>query len=110
MTTSARLAPGAPFVTELLAIGLVILTIPPLVIFATDLPNRGVMRAARHRAQQASGDRLVDEDREARRQRIREDRSTIHVTVPRVGCAIVFQLVTLTVIAVVGRRVFALRL
>jgi len=109
MTTAARTA-RIPAMTKLLGIGLVILTVLPLVIFATDLPNRVFMRAARQRAQQSAGVRNAEEDREGRRQRIREQRAKIHVTPARVAYAIVFQLVMLTVIAAVGHRLFALRL
>ena len=108
--TSARVQARTPAMTKLLAIGLIILAVLPLVIFATDLPNRSFMRAARQRAQQGSGRRNEDENREARRQRIRESRSKIQVSVPRVAYAIVFQLVMLTAIAAVGRRLFSLRL
>jgi hypothetical protein len=96
--------------TKLLAIGLVILTVLPLVIFATDLPNRTFMRTARQRAQQGSGAPQEDANREVRRQRVRAQRAKIHVNPLGIASAIVFQLVMLTVIAAVGWRLFALRL
>jgi hypothetical protein len=99
-----------PAMTKLLAIGLVILTVLPLVIFATDLPNRAFMRAARQGAQQRAGVRHADENPELRRQRVRELRARIHVEPVRAAFAIVFQLVMLTIIAVLGRRLFSLRL
>lgn len=110
MTTSARMPTRTPIMTKLLAIGLVILTVLPLLIFATDLTNRNVLRNARHRAQQAAGERRPEENREVRRLRVREMRSKIHVNPLGIATAIVFQLVMLTVIAAVGWRLFSLRL
>ena len=107
MTSPAR----TPFMTKILAIGLVILTVLPLIIFATDLPNRMFMRNARQRAVVAgvrtSG---ADENREVRRQRVRQQRSKIHVNPLGIAYAIVFQLAMLAVIAAVGLRLFSLRL
>ena len=95
--------------TRILAIGLVILAVLPLIVFATDLTNRGVMRTARQRAQQV-GARTGDENREVRRQRVREQRAKIHVNPLGIATAMLFQLGMLTVIAAIGWRLFALRL
>jgi hypothetical protein len=110
MTSPARTSARTPAMTKLLAVGLVILTVLPLLIFATDLPNRSFMRAARQRAQQGSNRPNEDANREVRRERIRKERAKIQVNPARIAYAIVFQLVMLTVIAVVGRRLFSLRL
>ena len=96
--------------TKLLAIGLVILAVLPLLVFATDLPNRSFMRNARQRAQQGSGRPAEDANREVRRQRIREQRAKIHVNPLGIATAMLFQLGMLTVIAAIGWRLFALRL
>ena len=95
--------------TKLLAMGLVILAVLPLIVFATDLTNRGVMRTARQRAQQV-GAETGEENREARRQRVREQRAKIHVNPLGIATAMLFQLGMLTVIAAIGWRLFALRL
>ena len=108
--TPARASARSPLMTKILAVGLVILTVLPLLVFATDLPNRSFMRNARQRAQQGSRRPTEDANREVRRQRIREQRARIHVEPARVGYAVVFQLLMLTAIAAVGRRLFSLRL
>jgi hypothetical protein len=107
---SARPPARTPVMTKLLAIGLVILAVLPLVIFATDLPNRSFMRAARQRAQQGSTRPNEDVNREVRRLRVRAQRAKLHVNPLGVASAIVFQLVMLIVIAGVGRQLFSLRL
>lgn len=110
MTSPTRAPARTPAMTKLLAVGLVILAVLPLLIFATDLPNRSFMRNARQRAQQGSGRPAEDANREVRRERIRERRAKIRVEPARVAYAVAFQLVMLTAIAAVGRRLFSLRL
>jgi hypothetical protein len=96
--------------TRLLAIALVIVTLLPILIFATDLTNRRVLQATRERALQRASVRPRPESQDARRGRIRARRASIHPTVPTVAMSMAFQLVMLAVIAVVGKRLFALRL
>lgn len=110
MTSTARLPARTSVMTKLLAVGLMILTVLPLLIFATDLPNRGFMRNARQRVQQQAGAPRREVDREVRRQRISEERAKVRVNPGRFSYAIVFQLVMLVALAVVGRRLFSLRL
>lgn len=96
--------------TRLLAIGLVVVTVLPILIFATDFTNSRALQSARGRALKQAGVRLAPESDDARRERIRVRRASIHPTASTVATSMAFQLVMLIVIAVVGRRLFALRL
>jgi hypothetical protein len=96
--------------TRLLAIALVIVTILPILIFATDFTNSRVLRDARGRALQRAGVSVSPESQDARRERIRTRRASIHPTAWTVAEAMMFQLVMLTAIAVLGKRLFKLRL
>ena len=96
--------------SRLLAIALVIVAVLPILVFAADLTNRPLVQAGRERALQRAGVRPAQESQDVRRERIRVRRASIRPTVPSVAMSVVFQLVMLTAIAVVGRRLFALRL
>jgi hypothetical protein len=101
---------SSPLMTRLLAIALVIVTLLPVLVFATDFTNSRALQSARERTVPRTGIRRDRGSPEARRLSIRARRATIHPTAPSVAMAFGFQLVMLTVLAVVGRRLFALRL
>jgi hypothetical protein len=110
VTARAPVPTRSALMTRLLAIALVIVTALPILVFATDFTNSRVLRAARQAAAPRARARPVTETPDARRERIRVRRAGNHPTVPGVAMAIAFQLVMLTAIAVVGRRIFVLRL
>ena len=96
--------------TRLLAIALVIVTVLPILIFATDFTNSRQLQAVREGTLQRAGVRLAPESEDARRERVRVRRASIYPSVSTVAMSMAFQLVMLILIAVVGRRLFALRL
>ena len=100
----------ASALTKLLGVALVIVAVLPLLIFATDFTNSQVLRSARKAATQRSSNRPAEESEDAMRERIRIRRAKMHPVVPSVALAMTFQLVMLSAIAFVGRRLFALRL
>jgi hypothetical protein len=95
---------------KLLAIALVIVTVLPIVIFATDITNSGALRATRQATLQRAGVAAQEENPDTRRERVRARRAQIHQTVATVVMSMTLQLVILTAMALVGRRLFALRL
>ena len=96
--------------TKLLAIALVVVTLLPIVIFATDFTNSRQLASGRERTLQRAGVKTVPESDSARRGRVRVRRASMHPTGYRVMMSMTFQLVMLIAIATVGRRLFALRL
>lgn len=96
--------------TKLLAIALVIVTLLPIVIFATDFTNSEVVRASRQAAFKRAGVNVPEDTPEARRARVHDRRAKIQPTVGTVFLSVTIQFVILTAMAVVGRRLFALRL
>ena len=110
MTARAALAVAAPAMTRLLAIALVVVTVLPIAVFATDLTNRPVFTGLRERAGQRVNTRRVPEAPEARREQLRVRRARARPTVARVVGSMVLQFAVLLAIAVAGRWLFALRL
>ena len=96
--------------TKLLATALVIVTLLPIVVFATDFTNSGAVRATRQTVLKRAAVRGREEAPGVRRERTRMQRAKIHPSVATVLMSVTFQIVMLTAIAVVGRRLFALRL
>jgi hypothetical protein len=100
--------------TRLLAIALVVVSVLPVLIFATDFTNSSFLRSARQRtrprAQQAGALRQPAEADSVRREQVRVRRARIHPTALSITTSMTFQMVMLIAIAVVGRRLFALRL
>lgn len=135
MTPPVRASAG-PFearMNRLLAIALVIVTVLPILIFATDFTNRAPLRAARAAAGRSRGPREMQDARgpgaeramrehgdgraeqsaatpDGRRAQVREQRARRRPTLGRMVQSVAFQLVLLVVIGAAGRRLFALRL
>jgi hypothetical protein len=106
--TAPRIA--APLKVRLLSLILIILTLLPLVVFATDAPNRAFVRAARQAALARAGVTARDEDPALRLERSRVARASRHPTLGSALIAMLVQLFWVCVVAWVGRRVFSLRL
>lgn len=104
-------APNRPTrMTGLLAIAMVVVTVLPILIFATDLTNSHALQSFRERTLQRAGVRIAPESQDVRRERNRVRRANMHPTASSVAMSMASYLVVLIVIAVVGRRIFALRL
>lgn len=110
MTARDRAAGGTLAMTRLLAIALVVVTVLPIVVFTTNVTQRRVLAAARDRALQQGDVRRRPESPDARREQVRARRARQHPTAARFAEAMTLQLAMLFAIAVVGRRLFALRL
>jgi hypothetical protein len=97
--------------TRLLAIALVIVTMLPILIFATDFTNSRVLQTAREESLRRAGVTpkrspeagQVPKRKQGRRTRPRPTPLTVMTSMAS-------YLVILTLMAIVGRRVFALRL
>ena len=94
----------------LLVIALITVTVFPILIFATDLTNWRVLQSLRERALHRAGVSISAESQNARRERKRQSRANIHPRASTAATSMAFQLAVLIVLAVVGRRLFALRL
>jgi hypothetical protein len=92
----------------LLAIIVTVLTILPLLVFATDLPNRAPVRAAREAALARAGVKPLDPA--VREERSRKNRASRHPTLGNAVLAMLVQLFWVCIVAWVGRRGFGLRL
>ena len=95
---------------RILAVALVIVTVLPILVFATDFTSSRSPQRARQGALERGG---VPERRDApdtRRERIRVRRAMFHPTVATMVTSMGFQLVMITVMGVVGRRLFTLQL
>jgi hypothetical protein len=104
-------APSLPSrITRLLAIALVVVTVLPILIFATDFTNSHALQSFRTRTLQRAGVGLTPESQDARRERNRIRRASMYPTASTVATSMAFHLVVLIVIGVAGRRIFALRL
>jgi len=99
---------ASPLTTRLLAAILIVLTLLPLLVFATDAPNRAPVRAAREAALARTGAKAEDSDE--REERSREARQRRHPPLWGAVTAMLFQLFWICIIALVGRRGFGLRL
>ena len=99
-----------PRMTMLLVIALITVTVFPILIFATDLTNWRVLQSLRERALHRAGVSISAESQNARRERKRQSRANIHPRASTAATSMAFQLAVLIVLAVVGRRLFALRL
>ena len=100
----------APAMTRVLGIALVIVTLLPILIFATDFTNSRTLQTARAHALKRAGVTERAESDSVRRERIRVRRARIHPSAMSFLAAMGFQLVMLTAMAIVGHRLFVLRL
>lgn len=100
--------------TRLLAVALVIVSVLPVLIFATDFTNssflRSVRQRSRQREQQVGTVRSPAPNDSLRREQVRIRRARIHPTASTFVMSLGFQLVLLIAMGVAGRRIFALRL
>jgi hypothetical protein len=93
---------------KLLSIILIVLTILPLLIFATDFTSRAPLRTARAAAGRRAG--LTQESQQVRFERRREERAKRRPTFGGAVIGLVVSLFWIGAVGIVGRRVFNLRL
>jgi hypothetical protein len=94
--------------SRLLTFALVVCTILPLVIFATDATDSRLVRETRSAALTRAGVKQLDDS--TRNERARASRARRHPGVVRVTESIIVELFWVVVIAAAGRRLFTLRL
>jgi hypothetical protein len=87
---------------------LMVFCVLPLLIFATDATSGRAAKAARAEVARRSGAR--PESDSTRRERVRRGRANIHPDVGSIVSGLSLQLFWVAVVAVIGRRIFGLRL
>jgi hypothetical protein len=110
MTARAGAPLAVPPWTRLLAIALVVVTLLPIAVFATDLTNRHIVTSLRDRTRQEANAQRATLPPDIRREQLRARRARQQPSAARFAMSIALQFAMLLVIAVVGRRLFALRL